>query len=129
MRVKGYILKEDPLERQESLIKRRSFFIFYDVPDCIKRVIENHSWSRISHYIFDLIPHVRFITMHRAFFTGGLVRSESAQIQAFTCIFNEGPAIFTRDCITAMLIPAIKVDHLFKGIFFSLNVQIHVFTS
>lgn len=84
-------------------------------------MIEDHSRSGVSHDLFNFIPHVRFITMHRALFTGGLISSESAQIQAFAGIVKKDPAIFTRDCIAAMLMPAIEADHLFKGIFFPLN--------
>ena len=54
----------------------------YQIPQCLKGMIQNHPWSAIAHYFANPGSHFRSVTMHSAFMTFGLLLTEPAMLKS-----------------------------------------------
>ena len=54
----------------------------YQIPQCLKGMTQNHSWSAIAHYFANPGSHFRSVTMHSAFMTFGLLLTEPAMLKS-----------------------------------------------
>jgi hypothetical protein len=70
-----------------------------------------HSGAGIFHHRLDLLPHIRFIAMHRTFRASGLVFPKGASFKALRDIVKKPPAFRTAAFSPAMLSMAEDIDH------------------
>ena len=84
------------------------------------RMPKKHFWTGIPHYFSDPYPHLRFITMHRTFGTGGFTLLKRTQLKAFQCVSLDCRAIIAQT-VTGMMIPAIHIDHRLYRLLFPLH--------
>jgi len=70
-----------------------------------------HAWAGIFHHYPDFFPHVRFIALHRAFRTLGLVLFERAFFKAFGNIVKKLTAFWTQAFFPVVLPTAENINH------------------
>jgi hypothetical protein len=74
-------------------------------------VAVEHSGAGIFHHRPDLLPHIRFIAMYRAFRASGLVFPKGASFKASRDIVKKSPAFRTQAFFLAMLSMAEDINH------------------
>mgnify|MGYP000921140761 CR=1 FL=1 len=74
-----------------------------------------HAGAGVSHHRFNFFPHVRFIAMHGAFGTLGLVILEGTFLQALFDVIKEFAAFITKIVFTAVVVTAVKINHHTNG--------------
>ncbi len=80
------------------------------MPDCFKRMIQNHPWSSEPHHLSDLLPHILTVAMSRALLAGGLLLTVPASRKPFVGIFLKLIALLTKSPVT-LLLAAVQAYH------------------
>ena len=70
-----------------------------------------HTGPGISHHRFDFFPLGRFVTVHGAFGTLGLVILEGTFLKALPDVIQQFFAVRTEIVFTAVMTTAVKIDH------------------
>ena len=105
------------------------FFAAYQMPDCQKRMIQNHPRSRESHYLTDLFSLLRFITVYLTVCTECLLLHKRTFLASKLCVI--GKFLTDRAHLSAltfffgMIFPAVQLDHFFHNVLLSLTFLFH----
>jgi hypothetical protein len=84
-----------------------------------ERVLVGHAGAGIPHNSFDLLPHIRIITMHRAVGTGRLVLLEWTSIETLVRIRHKSFTLGAQSLFfLSMMAAAVDADHGFHGFMF-----------
>ena len=99
------------------------------MPDCQKRMIQNHPRSRESHYLTDLFSLLRFITVYLTVCTECLLLHKRTFLASKLCVI--GKFLTDRAHLSAltfffgMIFPAVQLDHFFHNVLLSLTFLFH----
>ena len=99
------------------------------MPDCKKRMIQNHPRSRESHYLTDLFSLLRFITVYLTVCTECLLLHKRTFLDSKLCVI--GKFLTDRAHLSAltfffgMIFPAVQLDHFFHNVLLSLTFLFH----
>ena len=80
------------------------------VPDGEHRMVENHTRSGVTHDTANLLPHGRFVTMHRTDGTGRLLRAKCAFVDTLYCVGKELQAVGAKSAAPVMA-PTVNFNH------------------
>ena len=95
--------------------------------DSCNWMVDNHSWSRPSHYNSDTLFHLWPIAMHRAFLACGLLLAKTASVESALGIVQQCLAAWAK-CSISFIFPAIQTYHLLHHRLFFFNASvIHCF--
>jgi hypothetical protein len=84
-----------------------------------ERVLVGHAGAGIPHNSSDLLPHIRFVTMHRAVGTGRLLLLEWTSIEALVRIRYKSLTLGAQSLFCyAMMSAAVDADHGLNGLMF-----------
>ena len=88
--------------------------------DSCNWMVDNHSWSRPSHYNSDTLFHLWPIAMHRAFLACGLMLAITASVESAVGIIQQCLAAWAK-CSISFIFPAIQTYHLLHHRLFFFN--------
>ena len=99
------------------------------MPDCQKRMIQNHPRSRESHYLTDLVSLLRFITVYLTVCTECLLLHKRTFLASELCVIRklltDRAHLSDLTFFFGMIFPTVQLDHFFHNVLLSLTFLFH----
>jgi len=84
-------------------------------------VMEEHSWTRITHYNFDFFLHFRFIAVDNAFAACAFFVLKGTFVKTHKRVFLELPAFWTYFAFSSVVVFAVDFYHVSNGFLFTFH--------